>query len=91
MTDEQLKAAAEAAELASEQRWYGEKIMAAAWKQDTDLLPYLRRFAEAIGAAEREWCASLCAPRPPLVNSDPEWIMLTELAERMRSGPNVGG
>jgi hypothetical protein len=60
MTDEDIKTAARAAELADEQDWYGKKIVCAMWAEDVDLLPALRRFAAAVEAAERERCAKLC-------------------------------
>lgn len=69
MTDDELKQAAEAAELCSQQEWYGQNIMAAQWQEDVDLMPYLRRFAAAVQAAERERCAQVAEGAQQLPNS----------------------
>lgn len=57
MTDEQIRAMAEAAEIA-----YSEDSgqMFANWKEYIDLMPYLRRFAAAVAAQERARCAGIC-------------------------------
>jgi hypothetical protein len=44
----------------------------------------LARFAELVLDEERERCAKLCEPRPPLVNSDREWMLMNDLAKRIR-------
>ena len=53
------------------------------WEREEPL--YDQAALDAAVAAERERCAKLCEPRPPLVNSDREWILLNELAERIRA------
>lgn len=44
----------------------------------------LRAYAMQAVAAERERCAALVDPRPPLVPSDHEWLALERAANRIR-------
>ena len=68
MTDDEIKEAAQASELAALLDMGDGPIMAARWQEDVDLLPYLTRFAEIILAAERERCAKLCESLYPDAN-----------------------
>ena len=59
MNDDDIRAAAKAAELACDSGDSRGSIIARG-QEDEDLMPYLRRFAEACVAAERERLAQRC-------------------------------
>ena len=48
-----IRMAIEAEIICNEEGWCG-------WVEDTDLLPFIERFAELVRAEEREACAKVC-------------------------------